>query len=122
MVIVDTSIWINHLRAGDPSLVVLLQERLVLIHPFIIGELACGQLTNRGEVLELLQNLPQAPSARDSDVLQFIEQRRLMGRGIGYIDAHLLAATALEHAAQIWTRDRRLKNVADELGLGYAAH
>ncbi|HWP00816.1 MAG TPA: type II toxin-antitoxin system VapC family toxin [Methylococcus sp.] len=119
MILVDTSIWIDHLRTGDSDLAALLDRTLVLAHPFVVGELACGSLRNRAEVLRLLQDLPQTPVARDVEVLFFIEQHRLMGRGIGYIDAHLLAATALADPARLWTRDQRLAAVARDLKLAY---
>lgn len=118
MILVDTSIWIDHLREGNDSLVVLLQSDAVCIHPWIVGELACGNLGNRKEVLELLSALPQLIPASDGEVLHFIASRRLMGRGVGYIDMHLLAASVI-HTANIWTRDKRLGDIAVELGLAY---
>lgn len=117
MILVDTSIWIDHFRLGDEHLVELLKAGRVLQHPFIVGELACGNLRQRAEILSLLQDLPKAPVADDTEVLVFIEKHALMGRGIGYIDVHLLAATALADFARLWTRDRRLAAVARELGL-----
>jgi len=119
MILVDTSVWVDHLRAGDEGLVALLDRALVLTHPFVVGELACGNLRNRAQVLRLLQDLPQTPVASDVEVLFFIEQHRLMGRGIGYIDAHLLAASALADPARLWTRDQRLAKVATDLKLAY---
>ncbi len=116
MILVDTSVWVEHLRRGLPRLATLLQEGEVLIHPWVIGELACGNLRNRGDVLELLQGLPAAVVASDSEVLLLIEREQLMGRGIGYVDAHLLASTKLSHA-QLWTQDRRLAALAKERGL-----
>ena len=118
MILVDTSVWIEHLRRSDSRLLVALEAGEVLTHPFVIGELACGNLRNRGEILDLLANLPAAPTAAEAEVLGFIERRKLMGRGIGYVDAHLLAATALARPARLWTRDRRLAVIATELGLG----
>lgn len=118
MILVDTSIWIDHLRAGRSDLASLLQEGLVRIHPFVVGELACGNLSKRREVLELLNELPAAGPASHEEVLFFIEQHGLMGRGIGYVDAHLLAATAI-HAGRLWTRDKRLAVIAEELALEY---
>ena len=119
MILVDTSVWVDHLRAGDAELVALLDRAQVLSHPFVIGELACGNLRNRTEVLRLLQDLPQLPVANDAEVLFFIERHRLMGRGIGYVDNHLLAATALAAPARLWTRDQRLAAVARDLTLAY---
>ena len=119
MILADTSIWIDHLRAGEPGLASLLNDNQVLTHPMVIGELACGNLPNRTEVLGLMGRLPAIPAATDEEVLFFIEQRRVMGRGIGYIDAHLLAAAMLAQSVQLWTRDRRLVAVAGDLGLAY---
>ena len=90
LVLVDTSVWINHLRHGDAVLASALEEGNVLTHPFVIGELACGTLRGRAEILRLLSELPQAPVASNAEVLAFIERRQLMGRGIGFVDAHLL--------------------------------
>ncbi len=117
MILVDTSVWIDHLRSGDENLATLLNRSQVLVHPFVLGELACGNLANRDEVLGLLKDLPRSPVATDNEVLIYIEQQTLMGRGIGYIDAHLLAAVALEGTARLWTRDKRLHAVADTLSL-----
>ncbi len=89
----------------------------VMTHPFVLGELACGNLENRGEVLKLIADLPAAPTATDSEALGFIERHALMGRGIGYIDVHLLASAALEGAARLWTHDRRLAAAAAALEL-----
>ena len=119
MILVDTSVWIDHLRATDEVLVALLSEGCVLTHPMVVGELALGNLHNRKEVLGLLGGLPKAPAATDEEVLLFIEQRRLMGRGIGYVDAHLLAAATLAESGLLWTTDRRLLSAASELGLSY---
>jgi len=120
VILVDTTVWVDHLRADDAQLSALLLSNQVLMHSFVIGELACGNLRNRDELLTLLVDLPQAPVASDAEVLFFIERHRLMGRGIGYIDAHLLAATALSDAGtSLWTRDRRLATLATELQLGY---
>lgn len=118
MILVDTSIWIDHLRGTNATLVALLQTDAVCVHPFIIGELACGNLGNRKNVLELLNGLPQLMPANDDEVLHFIDKRSLMGRGNGYIDMHLLAACVL-HMTSIWTRDKRLSAVAEEFGLAY---
>lgn len=101
MILIDTSVWVDHLRAGDKALTALLNEARVVTHSFVIGELACGNLRNRTEVLRLLRGLPQTPVASDDEVLFFIERHELMGRGIGYIDAHLLAATTLADPARL---------------------
>ena len=115
MILVDTAIWIDHLRSGSPALAALLQNDLVCTHDFVIGELACGNLRNSVEVLSLLQYLPRLAAATEDEALFFVEQQQLMGRGIGYIDAHLLAATVM-HGAQLWTKDKRLKAIAEEKG------
>ena len=117
MILVDTSVWIDHLRQGDPDLVRALEAGEVLAHPFVVGELACGNLKNRAEFLKLLRAMPQAPVATDAEALAFIDGRALMGRGIGYLDVHLLASVVLAAGATLWTRDKRLAAVAQELGL-----
>ena len=119
MILVDTSVWIDHLRSGDLPLARALESGRVLMHPFVVGELACGNLQQRAVVLRLLGALPAAPTATDPEVLDMIERRALMGRGIGYNDAHLLASTALAADARLWTRDRRLERVAAELDLAF---
>ena len=115
MILADTSIWVDHLRSGLPSLAERLGEGGVLIHPWVIGELACGNLRDRSRLLQLLQGLPRAPLATDDEVMLLIERHRLMGRGIGWIDAHLLASTLLA-SARLWSGDRRLSTIAAELG------
>ena len=116
MILVDTSVWVDHLRSGLPLLANLLQEGDVLIHPWVIGEIACGNLRNRNQVLNLLQGLPTAVVASDSEVLLLIERSNLMGRGIGYVDAALLAAAMLSRSG-LWTQDRRLAALAQDQGL-----
>jgi predicted nucleic acid-binding protein len=117
MILVDTSVWIDHLRSGDETLAKLLNAGSVLTHPFVIGELALGDLRHRETVLTLLQGLAFAATASDVEALAFISRHGLAGRGIGYIDAHLLAATRLTAGAALWTRDKRLAGIADDLGL-----
>lgn len=117
MILVDTSVWVDHLRAGNARLAGELDGGRVLTHPFVIGELACGTLHNRREVLGLLNRLPSAPMATHAEALDFLELRSLMGRGIGFIDVHLLASVALAAPATLWTRDRRLAAIAEELSL-----
>jgi predicted nucleic acid-binding protein len=114
MVLVDTSVWVEHLRSGGIGLETLLNDGEVVCHPFIIGELACGNLKNRQEVLRLLQNLPAACCAEDHEVMQFIEHRQLMGKGLGYLDLHLLVS-ALLTGVPLWTVDKRLHQVATAL-------
>lgn len=115
MVLVDTSVWIDHLRRGSQELTDFLNNAQVAIHPFIIGELACGNLRERKQILDLLTNLPETKQATHEEVLYFIEQNKLMGRGIGYVDAHLLASTALTNATTLWTLDKRLAQLAKTL-------
>jgi len=118
MVLVDTSVWVSHLRYGDARLVKLLNDGDVVCHPFIIGELACGNLRNRSEILSLLQSLPVTVQAEHGEILRFIENSKLMGRGLGYIDIHLLAS-ALLTGVVLWTLDRRLDRVSSALGIGF---
>lgn len=117
MILVDTSVWVDHLRANDKALTALLDTGAVLAHPFVVGELALGNLRQREIVLNALSDLPPASVATDREVLHFIDRHTLSGRGIGYIDAHLLAAVQLTAGAALWTRDNRLHGVAVELGL-----
>lgn len=117
MILVDTSVWIDHLRTGEPELVALLQDGQVLAHPWVTGELALGRLSRRSEILGLLGHLPQAEVATEHEVLAVIDNHQLFGLGIGYVDAHLLAATMLTSGARLWTRDKRLAAVADQLGV-----
>jgi len=120
VILVDTSIWVDHLRTGDSDLATALEQGLVFTHPFIVGELACGRIRNRTEVLGLLQRLPNSPVATDDEVLRYIEAHHLMGQGLGYVDVHLLAAAALSGTLRLWTRDRRLAEVAAAVGVVYA--
>ncbi len=117
MILADTSVWVDHLRAGDKALAALLDAGMVLAHPFVIGELALGNLRQREIVLKALADLPHASVATDAEVLHFIGRHALSGRGIGYIDAHLLAAVKLTAGAELWTNDKRLQGVAVQLGL-----
>ena len=118
MMLVDTSVWIDHLRHGDAELATALQAGQVSVHPFVVGELACGNLRARAEVLGLLQALPPIPLATDKEVLFFMDKHTLMGRGIGYLDMHLLASVRLG-GALLWTRDKRLHAIATELGVAH---
>ena len=118
MMLVDTSVWLDHLRRGDAELVVALQAGQEGIHPFVVGELACGNLRARAELLGLLQALPPIPLVTDKEALFFIDEHALMGRGIGYVDVHLLASSRLD-GALLWTRDKRLHAVAAEFGLAH---
>lgn len=118
MILVDTSVWVAHLRAGEPGLVARLEAGDVLSHPFVIGEIAMGNLRDRADLLAALRNLPAADVAKDAEVLAFIEREALHGLGIGYVDAHLLAAVRLTRDARLWTFDRRLADVGQRMGLG----
>jgi predicted nucleic acid-binding protein len=117
LILVDTSIWIGHLRADDAALKRLLDAGRVLTHPFVIGELALGRMGQREMILAALLDLPRAELATDAEALGFINREALIGRGIGYVDAHLLASVRLTAGAQLWTKDARLRDVADALGL-----
>ena len=117
MILVDTSVWVDHLRKGDQVLGRLLFAGRVLAHPFIVGELSLGVLRQREAVLGALMDLLQATIATVEEVFRFIEANGLPGSGIGYVDAHLLAATRLTPGAALWTRDKRLSEVAERLGL-----
>jgi predicted nucleic acid-binding protein len=117
VILVDTSVWVDHLRAGDARLIALLEAERVLAHPFVIGEIALGGLRARGLVLSDLLNLPSALVAADAEVLAFIDRHRLFGSGIGYVDAHLLASVRLTAGASLWTKDARLRRVAETLGV-----
>ena len=116
MILVDTSVWIAHFRKRGPKLAELLGEALVLVHPFVVGELACGNLRNRARILTDLETLPSAASATYEEVMRLIEDRRLWGLGIGWIDAHLLASALLSNC-QLWTMDRKLVRAAVAAGV-----
>jgi hypothetical protein len=117
MILADTSIWIDHLRAGDARLSTSLHAGRIVTHPFVIGALALGRLKQRAKILAALADLPQALVATESEVLHFIEQNGLAGQGIGYVDAHLLAAVRLSDGTALWTRDKRLRAIAERLGI-----
>lgn len=117
MILVDSSVWVDHLRVDDQTLGRLLENGQVLVHPFVIGELALGNIRQRSNLLTNLQNLPQAAVASNDEILRFIERHELFGLGIGYVDVHLLAAVRLTSGASLWTRDRRLHKVASHLGI-----
>ncbi len=118
MILADTNVWIKHFRESDTELVAQLNIGFVACHPFIIGELACGNLGNRSEILMLLQALPSSCVVETTEILEFIENESLMGRGLGYIDIHLLASAIIGNVV-LWTFDRRLHDVATELGVSY---
>ena len=116
MILVDTSIWVDHFNKSDTDLVKMLNSGKVCIHPFIIGELSCGSISNRREILTLLNALPQVESALDEEVFTLIENKKLYGIGLGFIDVHLLAS-ALLNDVTIWTRDKTLKKAATNLDI-----
>ena len=120
MILVDTSVWVEHLRAANEMLIALLNGGKVLAHPFVTGELALGDLRRRDAFLSDLRDLPQAIVASDEEVLQLIDREALFRRDIGYVDAHLLAAARLTAGSKLWTCDRRLQAVAAHLGLATA--
>jgi len=119
VILADTSIWIDHLRKRDSVLEGLLNQGQVLVHPFVIGEIALGHLRQRSVVLSALQNLPKSITANDDEVLRFIDHKALFGQGIGYMDAHLLTSVALTPGILLWTRDKRLRATA--IGLSFHA-
>ncbi len=117
MILADTSVWVDHLRRRNPTFARLLEEEQILIHPFVIGELALGDLQPRSRILGYFYDLPQSKLASFQEVLHFIDLHRLSRSGIGYVDAHLLAATQLTAGTTFWTSDKRLYRVADRLRL-----
>jgi predicted nucleic acid-binding protein len=119
MILVDTSVSVDHLRASDKGLSTLLEAGRVLVHLFVIGEIALGHLRKRDTILAALRRLPHATAATDPEVLMFIEERSLMGIGIGYVDAHLLASTGLSAEAALWTRAKRLLSAVKRMGLNW---
>jgi predicted nucleic acid-binding protein len=122
LILVDTSIWIDHLRGDNAALKRLLNAGGVLTHPFVIGELALGRMRQREIILAALSDLPRAELATDAEVLGFINREALFGRGVGYIDVHLLASVRLTAGAELWTRDTRLRHVAEDMGLAMTPH
>jgi len=120
LVLVDTSIWVTHFRVCENHLVQLLELGLVACHPFIIGELACGSLKNRKEIVHLLEALPDVPVLRHQEVMSFIEYRKIMSKGVGYVDTHLLGSSILS-GIPLWTFDKSLAKVASTLGTEYIA-
>ena len=118
MILVDTSVWVDHFRTGESQFIHFLERDLVLSHPFVIGELALGSLRQRDVVLDLLNGLHQAPVVTHAEVIHFISQEKIHSRGIGYVDVHLLASTLLAGSARLWTRDKRLQQIADEMDIG----
>ena len=120
MTLVDTSVWVGHLRSSDGTLAALLDAGRVLSHPYVIDELALGHLKPRAVILDLLAKLPKAQVASNDELLQFIDRNALAGLGIGYVDAHLLAATRLTPPTKLWTHDKRLHMIAFRLNMAWA--
>jgi len=118
MVLVDTSVWVSHLSKGDDRLAALLDKGAVCCHPFVIGELACGKLKNRLEIISLLRALPTAEVADHEEILTLIDNNLLMGKGLGYVDVHLLGSAVLS-GISFWTADHRLARAASALGVCY---
>ena len=118
MVLVDTSIWIDHFQKSDSNLKKLLLAAEVVNHPYVIGELACGNLSNRLEILSLLESLPKTIIARQEEILEFINKNKLYGLGVGYIDIHLIASTLLD-GLKIWSKDKSLISVAEQFNIVY---
>jgi predicted nucleic acid-binding protein len=117
MMLIDSSIWIDHLRATDTRLSALLTRKEAVVHPFVLGELLLGMVANRPALMETFSDLPQAKVATPGEVLVVIDRHRLYGRGIGYVDGHLIASALLMIETRIWSRDRRLMTIAGELGI-----
>ncbi len=115
MILVDTSVWIDYLRSGNPLLAELLEQNRVVMHPMVLGELACGNLKNRQQLLQLWQSQESLQAVSHDEALYFLEQYGLMGKGVGYIDVHLLASVALANGVKLWTQEKRLAHVAIEL-------
>ena len=118
MVLVDTSIWISHLRYGNSRLQKLLEDGRVVIHPFIIGELACGNISNRTEIISLMQSLPMLDIIEHEELLLFIEQNQIMGKGLGFVDVHLMAAARLA-GIPLWTQDKKFKQTCSRLSIDF---
>lgn len=121
MILVDTSVWIDHLHGRENHLRELVNGQEVLMHPMVVGEISCGRLRNREGVLRMLSGLPAINERRHEDVWSMIEERGLMGLGLSFIDAHLLCSVLARSGTTLWTRDARLRRVADNLGVAYSA-
>jgi len=116
MILVDTSVWVDHLRKGSKALQELLEDGLAVCHPFVIGELACGRLGNRAEILSLLTALPSATAAGHEEAMRLVSDRKLQGKGLGWIDVHLLASARLS-GCTLWTKDKALRAAARALNV-----
>jgi hypothetical protein len=122
VILVDTSIWVDHTHKADRELENLLRMRQVMVHPFVMGEVALGSLSGRTALLDYLSGLRRTRTATDDEVLHLVEEWQLWGTGIGYIDAHLLASVLLTPTTRLWTRDKRLKAMAEQLSLDAKLH
>ena len=120
MILVDSSVWIDHFRRASAELTALLAARVVMAHPFVVGELACGHVSEREAVFSALASLPTAPVLPHGEVLAFVERHRLMARGIGWVDMHLLASAIVAGRVTLWSRDKRLMAAAADRGVAYA--
>jgi predicted nucleic acid-binding protein len=121
MVLVDTSVWVSHLRLGNPKLQEMLQEGKVVSHPFIIGELTCGNISNRVEIISLMQSLPMLDIVEHEELLLFIEHNKMMGTGLGFVDVHLMAAAILA-GIPLWTQDKKLRQACSRLSIDFSTH
>lgn len=119
MIIVDTSVWIDHLRQSNPELEEALLGNSILLHAFVLGEIALGSISNRRDILEEMQQMPFANKAEEDEIIDLIEREHFFGSGIGYVDAHLIASTLLQTDCKLWTRDKRLEAIAHRLGIAY---
>lgn len=120
MILVDTSVWVDHFRNPEPDLLKILDAGEVLMHAMIVGEIACGNVPNQAEVLRKMNNLPAIDESSHAEVLSMIDSKSLMRRGIGYIDAHLICSVLNREGVTLWTRDRRLRQVAEDIGIAYS--
>ena len=121
MVLVDTSVWVSHLRGGNSMLEKLLEDCRVVTHPFIIGELACGNISNRTEIISLMQALPMLDVIEHEELLLFIEHNQMMGIGLGFVDVHLVAAAMLA-GIPLWTQDKKLRQACSQLNIDFSTH
>ena len=121
MILVDTSVWISHFRHSNPKLQKMLQESQVACHPFIIGELACGNINNSTEIISLIQSLPMLDVVEHEELLLFIEHNKMMGTGLGLVDIHLMAAAILA-GIPLWTQDKKLKQACSRLNIDFSTH
>jgi predicted nucleic acid-binding protein len=120
LILVDTSIWIDHFHKANQTLADVLERGDVVTHPFVVGEIACGSIRNRDEILELLGELPTALIATEEEALRLIEEQRLMGKGLGYIDVHLIASAMLTEGTSLWTADKKLRAFATRFRIAFA--